>query len=95
MFVSLKCLSNKKNWSNRVCCMKATWESVLRLVTVGVFVLITSQVILYTVFPDRCDRYWLSITIFVCILVLIVFRIVWRVATKRFPYRSIVSDWEA
>ena len=73
--------------------MKLMWESVLKLVIVGVFVLITSQVILYAVFPDSYDPHWLSITILACILVLIVFRLVWRVATKRFPYRSTVSDW--
>jgi hypothetical protein len=73
--------------------MKAILESVLKLVMVGVFVLITSQFILYAVFPDSYDPHWLSNTILACILVLIiVFRLVWRVATKRSPYRSTVSD---
>jgi hypothetical protein len=73
--------------------MKVTWEFVLKLVIVGVFVLITSQVILYALFSDSYDPYWLSITILACILVLIIFRLVWRYATKRFPYRSTTSDW--
>jgi len=63
------------------------WDSVLKMAAVGTLILIIFQVIFYFIFQNiGYDSYLLGVTLTACILVFIILRIVWRVATKKFPF---------
>ena len=63
------------------------WDSVLKMAVVGTLILIIFQVIFYFIFQNiGYDSYLLGVTLTACILIFIILRIVWRVATKKFPF---------
>ena len=63
------------------------WDSVLKIAVVGRLILIIFQVIFYFIFQNiGYDSYLLGVTLTACILVFIILRIVWTVATKKFSF---------
>ena len=63
------------------------WDSVLKMAVVGTLILIIFQVIFYFIFQNiGYDSYLLGVTLTACILIFIILRIVWRVASKKFPF---------